>query len=353
MSYCNLSSFNPCENLQGYLEDYFQTCGAAELREPTPFFDFLTSAENNMGLQQIVSPGGGKVRNVVLKYQKRYLESEVATNQPNPNCTNTNEPFDCTQTYTIDTYRTFQHGFKWNINEMRDVCQNDRMQFAKEIQRSIDVVMRKIATQITNDAALLIGKWNDNVQNVTGQDRLDLATLKSVASGDINPVLYQTLDLALMQTGYCAQRVIFSGTDLYSYFRQSSVAGCCANEGIDINAIWNNYGIAVYYDKRVASAAGGNSFAWVTQPGALALLTYNQFDGEYVYGGNGTNYEHMLIRDPKTAFPLDLTISDNCGVISVNITGTPKVVGLPNDLYAVGDEQEGVNYFNKIKVVNS
>lgn len=72
-----------------------------------------------------------------------------------------------------------------------------------------------------------------------------------------------------------------------------------------------------------------------------------------MYGGNGTNYEHMVIRDPKTGFPLDLTISDNCGVISVNITGTPKVVGLPNDLYAVGDEQEGVNYFNKIKVVNA
>lgn len=353
MSYCNLSSFYPCENLQGQLTDYFQTCSASELREPTPLFDFLMSPENASGLQQEVVSAEGKVKTINLKYQKRYGEDVVQTNQTNPNCSNSNEPQDCVQSYTIDPTRNWQWGFKWDIKKMADVCQNDQMQFAKEIQRTIDVVMRKMATDITADMVTLIGRWNTNVANVVGGDQLNVATLKSVTSGEINPVLFETIDLAAMQTNYCGQKIIFSGTNLYSYFRASAYAGCCSNEGIGIDNIWQNFGTVVAYDKRVATALGGNAYALMTQPGAVALLHYNRFSSQYVIGGQGTNYDHFVVQDPKTGFPLDVTITDTCGVISVNVTATAKVVGLPQDLYAVGDEQWGVTYVNKLKVVNS
>lgn len=358
MSYCNLNTFLPCEDLQGNLDQFFNTCNASQLREATPFFDFLMSDPNRAGLQQTISPGNGKYKTVNLKYQKRYLESDVLTDQANPKCTNSNQPYDCNQAYTIDPTQNVSHGFYLNIADLRNVCESNREIFANQIQMSVDAVMRKLATDMTTDAVTLLGRWNTNVEDVTGGDRLDLATLKSVASGDINPVLYQKLELALMQTGYCAPPALFAGTELYSYFRNSSMSGCCSNEGIDLNAQWNNFGISVSYDKRVASTAGGNEFAWVVQPGALALITWNQFAGEGasitgIEPFYGTDYVHMVIYDPKTGFPLDLTIKDNCGTVSVNVTATAKVVGLPNDLYKVGDEQWGVKYFNKIKVVNS
>lgn len=346
---------NPCENIQGRLTDFFQTCSAAELREPTPFFDFLNSEVNNNGLEQVISPGNGKVRTINLKYQKRFLESTVSTNQPNPKCTATDKPEDCIQAYEMDPGRNWQKGMLFSINDFRTICEDNQELFARNVMRLVNAVMRKMATDITNDAAALIGRWNTNVGNVVGADTLEVATLKSIASGDISPITWELIDLAAMQTGYCQQKFIFSGTDLYSYYRRGAFAGCCADEGLNVGDMFNRFGTTVMYDKRVASAAGANTFAWMVQPGALALLTYNQFAGNGAFDvvTQGATYEHRVIQDPQTGFPLDLTIKDDCGQISVNVTATAKVVGLPNDLYAVGDEQFGVKYFNRIKVVNA
>lgn len=361
MSYCNLSVMNPCENLQGQLTNYFNTCNAVALREPMPFFDFLNSDVNNFGLNQVVSPGNGKVRTINLKYRKRYPESQVNRNVANPLCSATGKPSDCIESYTIDPGVNWNEGSVFSATEFRNVCEDNGSIFAGEVQLLMDVVMRKMATDITANAVALLGRWNTNVAGwatVAGGDELQLQTLKSVASGDINPTFYEDLDLATIQTGYCSTRYVFGGSTPVKYFRRASVAGCCANQGLNIDDVYNNYGMAVYYDERVRTAMGANgeNFGWVVQPGSLALLTYNQFAGNGVdFAGisTGTNYQHAVVLDPKTGFPFDLSIKDDCGVISVNITATAKVVALPFDLFPVGDPNFGVKYFNKFRIVNA
>ena len=48
-----------------------------------------------------------------------------------------------------------------------------------------------------------------------------------------------------------------------------------------------------------------------------------------------------------------IVMSDNCGTISVIGYANTKLVGLPTDLFKVGDEYRGVVYVNKIKVTNA
>jgi len=341
----------PCPDIQDSLDTYYNTCSSSRLREPTPFFDFLNSDINNFGLSQRVAPGNGKVKNIQLIYRQRLLESEVVTRSSCNNvCTATTERGDLATECTIDPCEGIYAEEIMDIRQWADVCRNNGTIFTEVFQSLIDVVMRKLATDITTEASTLIGNWNSNVEHLIG-DCLHVP-IYSTDGNAVSPYTMETIDLALMQTGYCSTPVMFSGTSLYSYFRRA-LAGCCTTQGIDLTRIMELYGKAVMYDKRVATAAGGNEFAWVLQPGSLALVHYNQYEGT----GNAPNvsgqpsagnYWSGVINDPKTGFPLDLLISDNCGKISMVVEANAKLCSLPNDLFNAADENAGVNFFNCI-----
>ena len=59
----------------------------------------------------------------------------------------------------------------------------------------------------------------------------------------------------------------------------------------------------------------------------------------------GANYRKMTIQDPQSGLPIDLVISDNCGNVSITARAVAKVVALPSDLFASGDNMAGVNFF--------
>lgn len=345
------SALVPCPDIQVGLDEYYNTCNASRLREPTPFFDFLNSDMNNFGLSQRVAPGNGKVKTVQLLYRQRLLESQVVQRESCNNiCTATTQRGDLATECTIDPCEGIHAEELMDIRQWADVCRDNGTIFMEILQSLIDVVMRKLATNITTEASVLIGNWNSNVDGVIG-DCLHIPRYNTDGT-QVSPFAMETLDLALMQTGYCQPAAVFSGTQFYSYFRRA-LAGCCTNQGIDLSQIMQLYGKAVMYDKRVATAAGGNEFAWVLQPGSLALVHYNQYEGT----GNAANvtgqptagnYWSGVINDPKTGFPLDLLISDNCGKISVIVEANAKLCSLPNDMFNAADENAGVNFFNCI-----
>jgi hypothetical protein len=67
-----------------------------------PFFEFVNSPVNNIGLTQEVAPGGGKIRTVRLTYTPRQLESAVTANIANPKCDVSNFIGDRYTDYTLD-----------------------------------------------------------------------------------------------------------------------------------------------------------------------------------------------------------------------------------------------------------
>jgi hypothetical protein len=112
------------------------------------------------------------------------------------------------------------------------------------------------------------------------------------------------------------------------------------------------FGFAFAYDKRLATALGGQNYNLITTAGAIQWLSFNFANWrEGVTFQIGQNYAKTLVFTPS-GLPVDLTMKDDCGNLSVTMTAIGKIVTLPSDIYESGDEYAGVNYVNGLEVVN-
>lgn len=344
------SLMSVCPDVQAELNQFYQSCDASMLREPMPFFDFLWSDINVGGLQQIVVPSAGKIKNVVLRYEQRILESEVEeVNNCGTTCVSETQRGDKTTTVTIDPCDKLQISEVMTAADFVLSCGSNEYLIGRKVQMMIDALVRKMATRLTTQASGLVGNWDSS----TGVAAGDPLCITLYNGGVINPTAMADIDFAMQQTNFCNTTAIFAGADIYKYSRAIQ-AGCCSNQGIDIAQISAQYGKAVLYDKRVATAVGATG-AWVLQAGALVPIYYvnnnaNVMEAAGIATGQanaiiGSNYYKAVIQDPQSGLPMDLTISDNCGNVSIVLEANAKVVALPTDLFNAGDTMSGVNFF--------
>jgi hypothetical protein len=339
-----------CPNLQDRLVAHFSAC---PILENYPFYQFMLSETNTSGIQQAVHPASGKRRTVELRYQQRYLESNV-TEGFSDFCSSENEPGDSIETYTIDDSDRVGISSVLNVEHFAEACDSTASYLAAEVARLIDVVERKVATKYANEAALLTGKWSSDV-TVNAQDELELDV--ELTSGELNHKAAQILARSLQKTGYCDTPIVFAGDDYVNY-AEALQAGCCANQGVDLSAILAKYGKATLYDKRIAAALNGDEYGIVLQPKALQPLFYTKGNWKNeallgVFAGTPSSYTSTTIVSPN-GLPLDVFISDNCtngGQITISVSVSTKLVGMPSDMFAIGDDLDGVTFVNKIKVV--
>jgi len=348
-----------CENLQGQLDDFWETCDASRLKEPTPFFDFILSPFNNFGLDQVVNPGKGKTRTINLTFFQRINEDNVQENQTNPNCSSDRKRGNCVEQYEIDTDANLQVDEFIEASDLRTVCQDDGTYLRNVIDRLVNVLERRVATKTTEEAAALTGTWDTEVNSnpditVDGQNRLVVRTRRAGALDEIFPWTMQNIDLALNQTGYCGTPICFSDAELFQYYGKV-LQGCCADQGVDLGELARVHGKAVAYDRRIR-AAFGDGEALVIQPGAQALLMYSQnefFDDAGVRSIWGTgDFTHMVIFGPS-GLKMDLNLQTTCGGLQVVLTATTQLVSLPDDQFGTGDSKDGVKWANVILVDNS
>src|SRR3990167_2192588 len=229
---CLASSYVGCATLQADLTQYFNTCGAEMIREPMPFAEFITSPLNNNGLQQVISPGKGKVRSVELLYQARIPESEVTENDSDL-CACSTTRGNCSQTYTLDPDENLSICEKITAADLRDICQPNSEFVMKKLAHLVDVLERRAATEMVQEASFLTGSWNTT--EVTGVNVSDQLVVKTKKDGDAftrNTFAMSEIDFALAASGYCAPAAIFGGRELYQYYR-NMLAGCCADSGTD------------------------------------------------------------------------------------------------------------------------
>jgi hypothetical protein len=350
-----------CPNVQDQLEAHFNTLGHSMMVDQMPFFEFLLSPLNRTGYSQRVAPGQGKIKTVELIYDQRILESEVTQPGEDRTCTATTERGNLSTTCEIDPADYWEVEEKLTLEQFRYICSADGPVIGKKIMNMINAMRSKIATEITTQAATVLGGWSSSVTNtvtVSGEKYLSVATLRAT-SGDIAPGALQTINTAKMKTNWSAPSPIFGGSTLYEY-ADIMKSGCCSAQGLNLESILGQYGTAVLYDRRVVAAnaalsGGGDLYNWMPLPGALQVVIYNENDNVISESAGvtiGANYQKQIIFDPATGFPMDLTISDNCGVVSILIRANAKLCALPTDLFASGDHMEGVTFFSGIKVVN-
>lgn len=362
------SVLNACPNLQVKLDDAWTT-GMTPV-EHMPEAEFLTNAVNNRNIKQMIVPGNGKVRTVEVRYQRRLLEEDVKSDQPNPNCTATDKYGDNIKAYTMDTKENLQTNRLININDDVESCGSA---FEDAVSMMVDQMDRKVASKLAIESVANAGGWGAAVPTslsiangkVTGGKLYQLAF--DTTSGAPKPRIWPQLRNYLDDSGFPDDVAIFGGNTLREYY-QLLAAGCCTNDGIDLSEIMAQYGYAAMKDKRVANALGSEDDYIVIAPGALQVLNYSRAEGKPVWGqllggGAGSNYFMTTVRSPRLGLTYDLNAKDDCGNLHLTLTATTKMIALPNDLYVApvasgsgataGDEFYGVTGVVKGKLILS
>lgn len=340
-----------CPNLQLSLNE-INACKTYPV-ENLPFVNFLPSAVNtNRVLETNVSPGQGKVRTVEMVYTPRTSEAEVDTTL-DTTCENDNEAGMNSTEYQIDTTQGVIAKEVIDFANLATICKSNPQWIAERVQAMIDGLKRKMETQITNQVALLYGKFVSN-----GDSGLSNAnTLKTIAtkgSDDkftedaIQEILYST-----QNSGFCGMPFIFGYTEIWKYM-QKTKSVCCANSGIDLAAFMAENQAMFFSTYRVPTALSLTNGFLAVDAGSLFLLQYNKFADGSGLALQDNFTQHGIIVDPTTGISFNIkTYLNTCGEkLNIHISTAFKVVGLPDDIYSGGDRYEGTNGVLKFNVVN-
>ena len=353
MSY-NTGNLIECSTLQVALEEVWQ---ASPVTEMMPLEDVLTSAENQRGITQLILPGNGKKRNVEVTYSPRLTESVVEENVDNPRCSTETKYGNLATTYSMPDQNL---GYAETVSnaDMRNSCLGPNSSYIlSRITAIADVLERAVATQHAEEFALLAGTWGNGIfatGNAAGQvntsDEYVWATRYS--DGRVNPEAWGQLSIARMKAGL-GDTIGFGGTTAWSYLN-ASMAGCCSQDGINLIDAMNRFGMGYAYDKRLEAALASDDKFMVYRLGSVQPLFYveNPWLEGVAPGVIGSNYTHTSIFGPRTGMPMDLTISDNCGQVTLAVAVSTKLIAVPNDQFFSGDEYFGINGVAKVKITN-
>lgn len=347
------SSLLACPDVQAELTNYFATCGHASFVRESPFLQMITSAENTLGINQIVNPGGAKTRTVVLRYDQKIPVSAVEEiTSCELECTATTKRGDASAEYSMDICNKIKVEEGWNIYDLTAICRTNEQFLTSRINAMASALEEKIAQKTAEESVALIGNWASDVAGVTG-DVLEVATKQS-GGVNVNPYFLPKISLAAKQTGYCQPIGIFGGSELYLSADMLNV-GCCVDAGFDLMGVMQRYGKSVAWDPYVVSAFASDNISLMTQLGALQMLVFtlgSEAGFSPIASGSATNFEILPLVTPRYGIPFDLVVSNNCGTLSLIATTSTKLVGMPSDMFPTGDEMDGVTFANIIEVVN-
>lgn len=342
-----------CANVQDRLNANFAAGNVSRVREETPLVEMLKSPMNMENISSKVSPGQGKILTVELTYEQRILATDVAENVANPTCSASTKRGNCVATYDLDPDQNLHIEGKFDRSDLTNACISDPDWLAGQIQRMLDVLVRRAEQKASEEIALLMGGWSSDV-TVNAQDQLVVETLQAGSNYDLDPFTLEDIQLALEQTSFPGALVI-GGATLYQYLRRMQ-RGCCANNGSDLLAMFRDFGMAFRYSRFMEDALGNANNNLVIAPGAAALIEFNSVPAGLSLEGffrGQRDYAQEVIVDPQTGLMFDLYIKDNCGSIEFNMFHTAKVVNMPDDMFPTGDRYDGVNYLAEVLVTNT
>jgi hypothetical protein len=338
-----------CPNIQAPLGELFIEVGQ---REALPFLEYLNSPENVKMIKMQVAPGGGKLRTVEARWIQRLPETEVVEGADISNCTATNLYGDSTTTYTLETTDTYQASQLISGADIARHCQDNSVYFLESVMRLMDVVDRKVASAAATQAVAAIGAWGTDVEGFFTMDG-DCIQIATVAStGIINEFALADITQATQMANYPAAPIAFGGAAMQRY-ANAVKAGCCSQNGLDLLAISQQNGFGFAYDSRLATAQGDQSHALVTTAGAIQWLSYNLAEWNNGFQPSAGAGYSRTIAFTAAGVPVDLTLKDDCGNLSVIVTAIGKLVTLPTDIYEASDKLAGVNYVNCVLINNA
>lgn len=363
MSY-QTTNLLPCQDIQGRLEDLWKTPAFPGADDKMPFSDMLNSQINRFPIQTQLVKGGSKLNDVVVTYFPRLTEDLVTTKDATEiTCTQTAKYGNLSRTYTPpDT--ALSSGELIEIADLVRFCESNPMYFEMVVARHIDVVRRKLATQQAQEAVLLSGSWGNGTLfptpsnspgGVNASKQYVWATRKSAAlGGNPDPEAWATLRMALDDVGAGANLFAAGGKTGRSYFNASMI-GCCTDSGMDLGEAMARWGMAYAYDQRLTAALGSTDEFMILEPGNIVPIYFTMAqwkDGVNPIFIDSGNYKLVAITDPMTGVPMDLTVSEDCGAISITVSTASKLINLPSDFYSTPDPYSGKNGVFQVLISN-
>lgn len=344
------SILSECPKVQRALGELFIEVGQ---REQLPLLEYILSPENAKMITMEVSPGRGKLKTVEARWIQRLPESIVEEGANILTCTATEVYGDSTTTYTLDTTDTYQVNQLISADEIARHCQDNNRYIMESIMRLAIALEQGVASAAATQVVDQVGAWGTEVSDffTVTADYLQVATQGATAS-ELNQFTLADIQQAARMANYPAPIVGFGGAAMQRY-ANAVLAGCCTQYGIDLLEISRQNGFAFAYDARLAGALESQNKNIITTAGAIQWLSFN------LAGWNagtpvqiGSNYAKTLIYTPS-GLPVDLTMKDDCGNLSIVLNATGKIVTLPTDIYESGDKYAGVNYVNGVTIANS
>jgi hypothetical protein len=321
----------------------------------TSLVQFLRSPTNTNGtLQKMISPGGGKLKQVELTYQPRIPKGAVKTSINREVCVSDNVEGNTSTTYDIDENVGVEWDFKIKDSDLRRVCQDDANYIQTQIARGMNVLVRRMDDDLAGDIIALSGAFGPNDRNSDGSAIVaNTKVVKTQQAGLANSFdLITEVDFSADNAAWCGTPYIFGYGELYKYFKKLD-ANCCADQGINVAELQSQSGIRFIPNRNIPSALGDPLRFIAVDAGQVQLLSYLAYENAALDATDQT-YSEMTIEHPEIpGLKFDLRITKDCGVWSFFISLAYKLVGVPNDLYAPEDIYSGITGVNKYMIANS
>jgi len=348
------TALQDCPEIQDRLNNYFTECDKSQMMRmhETSFVQFLRSPVNTKGaLQQQLSFGseqGSKQRIVELVYPQRFVNSDYSDVTAKV-CESTRKPARCKKTYTIPTIGT-QYDEVWDLVDLSKICQSNPDFIAEQMMLIMNGAIRKMDADLVADLVTLIGNFGDGETNVNVNNEKVVQTLQA---GGIIPDsnFIVEVEFAGDNAGYCSIPYVFGWGETKKAFRRLQ-AGCCANSGLDLSRISGEGTVAFLQNSNIEQTFGVNHFMSL-EAGSIQLITWNEFVGlEGINVFNDSSYKQGTLVHPETGIMFDFLRVVNCGKITFSIKLDHKLVGMPDDMFKIGDRHEAVTGVNEFLITN-
>ena len=319
-----------CQNLQVNLNDVAGNNAPQLKRDRVGYLDAIVSQENTAGVELLPIPTNGKYRKVQVNYAQRGIEAEVALTCTN-NCTSTNEREP--KETIVDVDNCLETSLLFTEDEMRKLCEADSLWVSQTIMSQMNAVNVALDKQMLALQATNFGNFADGTALKSVKLFEDTSNAsRAIATAQIR----HQYDLV----GASGAPMMIGGGNLDLFAKVNQIACCNSTTGTDL-ARWTDY---MYFNDRFAeSVLGANNFA-VLAPGAVQLVTWNRYAGEYAKRNDV--FEHGTITDPFTGITYDLKVHyDDCAdkwTVKLQLHWT--MFFIPTNAFATGDDNEGVNY---------
>lgn len=334
-----------CQLVQSGLNEVAENNYPALKREKVGVFDAITSPQNATGsvLQNQVDPGNGKKKQVILDWLQPGLISETLTAKADICTTDgTEEPYQ-RELFNVTDFRSTPV-MEFTFAELRKLCKSTAEVRTEVIASKMSALLKGINRDIITELNTSVGGF---VGGVAAGKNVQL--LNAGPPINANPLGANVILEDFAVAGLSGKPIVAGHGKLQTYARLSNY-GCCNIYGTDISRLDGELDWFWDIDVAAITANADDFFAW--EPGAIQLITYNEYRGDFEVIGN--DYALTTLVDPVSGVTFDMKMYfDKCDEkYKLAIWLNFGVFTLPS-LYKVGDARAGVNHLYKYRATQA